>query len=126
MNCTHSGAPVAFLRSMPELIRQQSTHVRTPDGHIYLARTYGDPQADGRWTGWIEFHPIGRPDAPVLRTGRETTQSNREALEYWAAGLEGVYFEGAFERARLAQPFGGTGGDSEAALRSISSVLPKS
>ena len=37
---------------------------------------------------------------PILRTGRETTQPDRRALEYWASGLEPLYFEGAFERAR--------------------------
>jgi hypothetical protein len=36
---------------------------------------------------------------PALRTGRETTQPNRDAVAYWASGLEPVYFEGAFVRA---------------------------
>ena len=35
----------------------------------------------------------------VRRSGRETTQSNREHLAYWATGLEPTYFEGAFSRA---------------------------
>jgi len=34
-----------------------------------------------------------------LATPRETTQSNRQALEYWANGLEPIYLEGAFSRA---------------------------
>jgi hypothetical protein len=36
-----------------------------------------------------------------LRTDRETSQPNREALEYWSTGLEPVYIEGAFQRAHL-------------------------
>jgi hypothetical protein len=49
------------------------------------------------WEGWLEFLPLdgGEP----LCTGRETTQPNRDALAYWASGLEPIYFEGAFERA---------------------------
>jgi hypothetical protein len=49
------------------------------------------------WEGWLEFQPLdgGLP----RRTGRETTQPNRDALIYWASGLEPIYFEGAFERA---------------------------
>src|SRR5205814_6429032 len=42
---------------------------------------------------------------PVLRTDRETTQPNRAAIAYWASGLEPVYLEGAFDRARRRDPF---------------------
>jgi hypothetical protein len=34
-----------------------------------------------------------------LRTGQETSQPNRDAVAYWAGGLEPIYFEGAFTRA---------------------------
>lgn len=64
----------------------------------YLARICGEERADGIWEGWIEFQPSGT--GPVLTTGRETTQPNRTALEYWADGLEPVYLEGAFARAQ--------------------------
>jgi len=37
--------------------------------------------------------------SPPLATPRETTQSNRAALEYWARGLEPIYLEGALVRA---------------------------
>ena len=37
--------------------------------------------------------------SPPLATLRETTQSNRAALEYWARGLEPIYLEGALVRA---------------------------
>lgn len=48
---------------------------------------------------WIEFHPVKRSGS-VLRTHRETTQPNLTALEYWADGLEPVYFECALARAQ--------------------------
>jgi hypothetical protein len=53
----------------------------------------------GTWLGWIEFRPVGKT-GPVLRTGTETTQPNWDALDYWSGGLEPVYIEGAFDRAR--------------------------
>jgi hypothetical protein len=34
-----------------------------------------------------------------LTTANETTQPDRHAVEYWAAGLEPLYLEGAFSRA---------------------------
>jgi hypothetical protein len=65
-------------------------------GHAVFA--LGRPRADGTWEGWLEFVAIGA--AVVLRTEQETTQSNRQAVAYWASGLEPAYLEGAFSRAR--------------------------
>jgi len=87
---------------MTQLIREHSTHVRTSDGQRYRARTYGKPEPDGTWIGWLEFVPADMP-GPALRTGHETSQASREALESWASGLESAYFQGAFERARLVE-----------------------
>jgi hypothetical protein len=85
---------------MAELIHNHSAHVRTVAGEIFKTRVYGDRQPDGLWIGWLEFDDeLGRVK---LRTARETTQPNREALEYWASGLEAVYVEGAFARAQPA------------------------
>lgn len=67
------------------------------DGTHWVPLVYGAPRSDGRWEAWIEFRPLD--DRPLRVTDRETTQSNREAVEYWATGLEPVYFEGAFARA---------------------------
>jgi hypothetical protein len=67
-------------------------------GRPYTVRVRGGVRADGTWIGWIEFTDAGT--GAVLRTDRETTQSNREALTYWATGLEPAYLEGAFARAR--------------------------
>ena len=53
------------------------------------------PRKDGTWAGRIVFTAGG-----TRRTTRqETSQPNREAVEYWATGLEKVYLEGAFARA---------------------------
>ena len=63
----------------------------------YIARACGRPSADGMWEGWIEFIPVG--EGEPVRTGRETTQPNRQDALYWATGLTAVYLEGALERA---------------------------
>lgn len=87
---------------MADLIHTFETQIRNPAASAtYEARAMGESRADGTWAGWLEFHPItGR--GPVLRTERETTQPDRTALDYWAGGLEAVYLQGAFTRARRA------------------------
>jgi hypothetical protein len=81
---------------MSELIQTYAEVVRDAGGAEYTAHAYGEARADGNWEGWLEFHPA---EGEVLRTNRETTQPNREALSYWASGLEPVYLDGAFARA---------------------------
>jgi hypothetical protein len=88
---------------MAELIHEHSTHVRTPDGLTYLASVHAERQPEGTWAGWLEFTPVGHR-APWLRTERETTQPTRDAVAYWASGLEPVYLQGAFERAHVVTP----------------------
>ncbi|HEY4588079.1 MAG TPA: hypothetical protein VII86_02585 [Thermoanaerobaculia bacterium] len=83
---------------MPELIYEHSARVEDDEGTVYVPRTYGQARRDGTWIGWIEFHPLGG-EGVFLRTDQETSQPNRVALDYWASGLEPVYFEGAFARA---------------------------
>ena len=78
------------------LIRQLSTPLMLGD-RVYRAEVWGDRRDDGLWEGWIEFTPVD--DGPVLSTGRETTQSRLETLDYWATGLEPVYLDGALGRA---------------------------
>jgi hypothetical protein len=84
---------------MAELIHEHTTTVRTPEGERFTVCTYGEPDGTGLWHGWLEFDSLARPGVR-LATDRETSQPNRGALEYWAEGLEPVYFEGAFERAK--------------------------
>jgi hypothetical protein len=90
---------------MAELIHEHPPRVRAPEGPTFVARTYGEERPDGTWIGWLEFAPID-DRIPKLRTDRETSQPNKQALEYWATGLEPVYLEGAFERAHPVTPPG--------------------
>lgn len=83
---------------MAELIHQSSIRVRG-DGSTYVVRIYAQKRADGTWEAWLEFHPIDK-HTPVLRTEQETSQPDRSAVEYWALGLEPIYFDGAFARAQ--------------------------
>jgi hypothetical protein len=82
---------------MPELIHEYSFVYRSEDGTAYVPRAWGEARTDGTWEGWLEFTTFDGGRA--LRTGQETSQPNREAVAYWASGLEPVYFEGAFARA---------------------------
>jgi len=83
---------------MAVLLQEYATLVVGPDGATYDVRSYGEERLDGTWTGWLEFQPTD-VTKPTLLTGQETSQPNRTAVEYWATGLESVYFEGAFLRA---------------------------
>jgi hypothetical protein len=82
-----------------ELIHEYAARFEDDEGTRYLVRAYGQERTDGTWAGWLEFAPaLG--DGKPLATGQETSQPNREALAYWASGLEPIYFEGAFGRAK--------------------------
>jgi hypothetical protein len=83
---------------MVTLIQEYSTRVRAEDGTRYIVKAFGDERSDGMWEGWLEFHPTDAGKA-IVSTGRETSQPNRGAIDYWASGLEPIYFEGAFARA---------------------------
>jgi len=83
---------------MAELIQEYAARFRDDDGALYVVSAYGEERSDGTWAGWLEFVPaLG--DGTSLITGQETSQPNRDALVYWASGLEPIYFEGAFARA---------------------------
>ena len=82
---------------MAEVIHESSARIIARDGASYRPIVMGEQQADGAWHGWIEFQPTA--SGSPARTGRETTQVSRGALEYWATGLEATYFDGAFDRA---------------------------
>ena len=84
---------------MAALIHEHATRVRTPEGELFTARTWREPEGH-LWHGWLEFTPAGA-DRPTLRTDRETSQPSKQALAYWAEGLEPLYFEGAFARAQI-------------------------
>ena len=91
---------------MADTLLQFNDPLTGSDGKTYVARVCGRPALDGGWEGWIEFVP--GDGSPVLRSRRETRQSDRGALEYWATGLTQVYLEGSLERTlkppRLPEP----------------------
>ena len=82
---------------MAEVLVQFSEPVGKPGGITYLARACGGEMPDGLWQGWVEFLPLEGGDP--IRSGRETTQPNREDTLYWATGLTPIYLEGALDRA---------------------------
>lgn len=89
----------------PILIHTHETVV-TSEGRSFRARTWGLREPSGGFIAWIEFAPQDG-SGPALSTGHETSQSDLEALTYWAHGLSPIYLEGALSRARSAG--GGSG-----------------
>jgi hypothetical protein len=83
---------------MAEVLVEFSDVVLDPDGRAYSASACGSEMPGGMWQGWIEFSAL-EPGGKVIRSGRETTQPNRQDAVYWATGLTAVYLEGALERA---------------------------
>ena len=97
---------------------QQYTPVLTgPSGARYVAQAYMDRQPDGGlWEAWLVFFSL--ETGAALATDRETTQSTREHIIYWATGLGETYLLGALERALALTP--------EAALtRRVARVEPQ-
>jgi hypothetical protein len=83
--------------SSSQLIHECSYRVFDQDGRAYAVRAYAQPFGN-LWEAWLEFvDPSGRR---IWRTDRETTQLSLADSIYWAEGLEPIFLEGAFERAR--------------------------
>jgi hypothetical protein len=82
---------------MAEVILQFQTQLRGRDDRVYGVQACGRERPDHTWEGWLEFAPLDGSD-PVI-SERETTQPNREDLEYWASGLTDPYLDGALIRA---------------------------
>lgn len=80
-----------------ELIAELTPLHRPQDSQMWRPRVYAMPRPDGTWAAWLQFAPAGG-DGAVLTTQIETTQPNRDAVAYWATGLEDVYLEGALAR----------------------------
>jgi hypothetical protein len=89
---------------MPELIHEFRSQLQSRNGVRYVVLAYGELRPDGNWEGWLEFCPENALDC--VRTARETTQPDRNALAYWASGLEPIYLEGALDRAQRADARG--------------------
>lgn len=69
---------------------------RAPSGQEYAVSVEGLPRDDGTWAGRLRFASGG----DIRTTDQETSQPSRDALVYWASGLEAIYLDGAFGRAR--------------------------
>jgi hypothetical protein len=82
---------------MAEVLVEFSTMVTAPDGRRFVPSVCGR-QSEHVWEGWVEFVAEDGAGAP-LRTGRETVQSTRDDLMYWAQGLTQIFLEGALARA---------------------------
>jgi hypothetical protein len=80
---------------MGDLIYTFGAPYRASDGRGFQVQVRGAPRRHV-WHGWLAFLPLD--GAPELVTDHETTQPNRDALAYWASGLEALYLDGAFER----------------------------
>jgi hypothetical protein len=82
---------------MAEVVHEFASPTRGRDNREYKVRALAEKRGN-IWIGWLEFAPP-RGERP-RRTGEETSQPNREAVAYWATGLEPIYLEGALERAK--------------------------
>lgn len=81
---------------MAEVLVEFEDWIEGENGKRYEARACGRERPDGMWEGWLEFEPADGSE--TLRTGRETTQPNRDDLAYWATGLTIGYLDGALMR----------------------------
>ncbi len=61
-----------------------------------------DRQPGGLWEAWLVFFSLR--SGAAIATDRETTQSKREHVLYWATGLGPTYLKGALERALALRP----------------------
>jgi hypothetical protein len=92
--------PGPELVGQPELLHEFTEALIEASGEPWAVRAFGQSRADGTWLGWLAF--VDLEGRTVRRTPRETTQSTREQVAYWASGLQGSYLEGAFQRATSA------------------------
>jgi hypothetical protein len=89
--------PFGEVEQVAEVFVEFAEPVVSKAGRAYIARACGSETDHDMWQGWVEFLPVdGRTP---IRSGRETTQPNRQDTEYWATGLTPVYLEGALDRA---------------------------
>ncbi len=80
---------------MAEIVHECDFKVTGENGDLYWVVAMAE-QRDHVWVGWLEFTPaVG----DTLRTGEETSQPDRDAVVYWASGLQPIFLEGALRRA---------------------------
>ena len=113
MVCPIEAALEPLLRKRPvtETLVKFDEPISVSSGARYFAQAMGSQRDDGLWEGWLEFLPSDG-NAERISSGRETTQPNRDTLEYWAQGLTRVYLAGALERATRSTPIIDIGRDA--------------
>jgi hypothetical protein len=82
---------------MADLVHKFTQETKRADGTAFRVRAFAEKRGNV-WIGWLEFRPTR--GGKELKTGEETSQPTKDAVTYWASGLEPVYLEGALERAR--------------------------
>jgi hypothetical protein len=80
-----------------QFVQQYTPILVGPTGERYVAQAYMDRQPGGLWEAWLVFFSL--ETGAALATDRETTQSTRQHIIYWATGLGETYLQGALERA---------------------------
>jgi hypothetical protein len=86
---------------MSVLLQEFETPIVADGSDTYRAFLYAQSRPGDTWEGWILFERLS--DGTRFSTPVETTQSNQQAVLYWATGLTDAYFEGALGRA-LSRP----------------------
>jgi hypothetical protein len=80
---------VGTLKASIQFVQQYTPILKAPNGERYVARAYMSRQPGGLWEAWLVFFSLRTRVA--LATDRETTQSTREHVLYWATGLGETY-----------------------------------
>lgn len=83
---------------MAEKVHEFAKTVKGADGTVYAVQAFAE-KSGNIWIGWLEFRPASGK-GKTLRTGEETSQPDKKAVEYWATGVEPIYLEGALRRAK--------------------------
>jgi hypothetical protein len=89
-------------REMDKVVEEIDTIVRDRSNQSYRTYLFGANRPGDTWQGWLAFER--QSDGALFEGPVETTQPDRDALLYWATGLEPVYIEGALARALTAPP----------------------
>jgi hypothetical protein len=90
-------AGVVVTRQGIQFVQQYTPVLKNRTGERFAARAYAGRQPGGLWEAWLVF--VSLRTGRAVATDRETTQSKREHVLYWATGLGRTYLQGALARA---------------------------
>ena len=82
---------------MAQVVHECEHRVTQPGKGRYRVAAMAEPRGNV-WIGWLEFS--SEQDGSMVRTSEETSQPTRDDVAYWASGLEPIYLDGAFRRAK--------------------------